>query len=197
MCCILLLTVVSRVRLLTWGITNNQSGPCSPVATVVSSPCALPDTCECLYCVDVNDNLSTLVTPPLYGCSFFPPIVVSSLCHCLQPLARLQLPISTFMVCLGFYTCLSLFPGRLLHALLAGLLIKLCLQAICDDCVLVLLTLQCLKSCWELLSEMQAGKILNTVQIGNIQGCNKSSVIPTAFILHGQDYVSTTNVFHT
>lgn len=43
------------------------------------------------------------------------------------------------MVCLGFYTCLSLFPGhllrRILHALLAGLLIKLCLQAISDDCV--------------------------------------------------------------
>lgn len=57
----------------------------------------------------------TLVMPPLlrllilsFHCYFF------SLSLCLQPLARLQLPISTFMVCLGFYTCLSLFPGHLL-----------------------------------------------------------------------------------
>lgn len=34
----------------------------------------------------------------------------------------------------------------ILHALLAGLLIKLCLQAIPDECVFSLLTFQCLKS---------------------------------------------------
>lgn len=161
--CSVTTAAVSGVRLLlARGITYNQSSTSSSssVATVVSSPAdqSLRSTRHLwmsLLCGCKRQPRHTLVMPPLlqllilsFHCSLFSPSL------CLQPLARLQLPISTFMICLGIYTCRPLFPGHL--ALYFTRFACWFINKVVSSGntqwyisnVLFLLTVQCLKSLW-------------------------------------------------
>lgn len=130
---------VSEDRLLTRATTPLPLLP-QQLPAQQTSPCALPDTHECLYCVDVKGNLSTHSTHPIfYSCSLFLFIVLFSVCHSVYSRSQgFSCPAPLLLFVWVFIHACFCFLGVLqcvLHALLAGLLIKLCLQAISHECV--------------------------------------------------------------
>lgn len=166
-----------RVRPLAWGSTYNQSSTSSSssVATVISSPADqsllftrhlwMSVLCGCKW-----QPQHTLVTLPLLQLL----ILLSHCClFCLSlftVIGKASVANVHFYGLFGFliHACLYFLAILccILHALLAGLLIKLCPQATSDDFVLFLLTVQCLKSFSVLMSgAKKLAVVVNEMQV--------------------------------